>query len=375
MRILHISKKYPNAIGGDAIVVFNLELHQTRTGHNVTVLTSNSREVIRKKNVMQFGLMDNAANYDRITLKRIISLVLCFLTSLRVLSAIKPDIIHTHSAELGFLVSFLAKIYHIPIIQTCHGICFNDRIMSSIKRIMEAFLLKYGFFTYITTVDKCSLEDFSRQGIRNVRYIPNGVDIAPFSGKSIHYTHPMKFLCVGRLEHQKGFDFMIEAAMNLKKVTGDFQVNIIGNGSLRDELAMRISSSSLEDTVHLLGSVPKEELVQQYICSDAFILPSRWEGMPLTLLEAWAAGLPAIVTNVGGLPEICTDMENAIVVNPGDPNALCRAMSFLMEHPDVAERLGSKGNRIARTLYSWESVGDQYLALYRELIPSSTCCD
>lgn len=368
MRILHISKKYPDAIGGDAIVVKNLELHQTQAGHDVTVLTNNCREVIRKDNVIQFGILESAAHYDKISLKRIVSLVLFFLTSFRVLSAVKPDIIHCHSAELGFLISFPAKVFGIPVIQTCHGICFNDRSMSSIKRIMEAFLLKFGFFTYITTVDKCSLEDFSRQGIRNVRYIPNGVDIAPFSGKSIHCPYPMKFLCVGRLEHQKGFDVLIDAAISLKKVTDDFQVNIIGDGSLRDDLATRISRCSLESIVHLLGSVTKEELVRQYGCSDAFILPSRWEGMPLTLLEAWAAGLPSIVTNVGGLPALCTHMENAIVVKPGDPDALCCAMRLVMEHPDIAEMIGSEGNRIARTLYSWEAVGDQYLALYSEMV-------
>ncbi len=368
MRILHISKKYPDAIGGDAIVVYNLELHQARDGHDVTILTSKSREVIQKPNVIQFGIPDVAAHIDAITMKRIVSLVWFPFTTFRILSAIKPDIIHTHSAELGFLVSFLAKIFHIPVIQTCHGICFNDKSVSPVKRVLEAFLLKYGLFTYITTVDKCSLEDFSRQGIRDVRYIPNGVDVASFSGKSIHCMHPMKFLSVGRLEHQKGFDVLIDAAMSLKQVTDDFQVNIIGDGSQRDGLARQISRCSLEDTVHLLGSVPKEELVQQYICSDAFILPSRWEGLPLTLLEAWAAGLPVIVTNVGGLPELCKDMENAIVLNPGDPNTLCHAMRFFIEHWDIAERLGSEGNRVARTLYSWESVSNQYQAVYRQII-------
>lgn len=369
MRILHVSKKYPDAIGGDAIVVYNLELFQTRAGHDVTILTCKSREVLRKNNVIPFGFSDSAAHYDKITLKRLVSLMWYFLISFRVLSAEKPDIIHSHSPDLGFLISFPAKVFGIPIIQTCHGICFNDSTVSPIKRVIEAFLLKYGFFTHITTVDKCSIEDFFRQGIHHVSHIPNGVDITPFSGeRSIHCRHPVKFLCVGRLEYQKGFDVLIDATMSLKQVTDDFQVTIIGDGSLKDDLAARISRCSLASVMHLAGSVTKEELVRQYRCSDAFILPSRWEGMPLTLLEAWAAGLPSIVTNVGGLPALCTHMENAIVVNPGDPDALCGAMRFFMEHPDIAEIIGSEGNRIAQTLYSWESVSDQYQALYLQVL-------
>lgn len=374
MRILHITKKYPNALGGDANVVRSLELHQKRSGHEVAILTTNSVEIQQNENVIRFGLPDTATNLDIITLKRIISLVCFIFTSIRVLLHFKPDIIHAHSAEMGFLVSFPAKLAGIPVIQTCHGICFNDRSFSPAKRALEGFFLKYGAFQCITTVDKSSLVDFLRQRIDHIVYIPNGVDETRFSVfKKPRGHYPVTFFFVGRLEYQKGLDVLIRAVVDLRKVAEGFNVKIIGNGSLRDELASQIAVHSLEDTVHLVGSVEEEELVRQFMCSYALVLPSRWEGMPLTLLEAWAAGLPAIVTNVGGLTGVCRNMENALIVKPGDPSSLCQAMHFLMEHPDIAERLGSEGNRIARTKYSWNSVGDVYITTYLQIMHRNMC--
>ena len=369
MKILHISKKYPDAIGGDAQVVRSLKIQQEKAGHEILILTANTRELRKKRNVRIFGIFDTAANLDRITPKRMLSLVCFLFASIRAIAAEKPDVIHTHSAELGFLVSFPASVLGIPVIQTCHGICFNDTGFSPLKRAFEAFLLKYGMFECITTVDGSSIPAFSRLDIPHVKYGPNGVDSALFQVKRDAQARPlMQFLCVGRLEHQKGLDILIEAASVLRKATNDFCITIIGDGSLRDELARQISAGSLDVHVQLLGSVPRDELVRQYACSDAFVLPSRWEGMPLTLLEAWAAGLPVIVTDVGGITQICRDRENALVIQPGKPSQLCRAMRLLMDHPDLGKRLGSEGNHIARERYSWDRIVDTYHFLYLEAI-------
>jgi len=369
MKILHISKKYPYAIGGDAYVVRSLEFQQEKAGHDVVILTANTKEVMQKRNVRVFGIPDTAANLDRITPKRMLSLVCFLFASIRAIAAEKPDIIHTHSAELGFLASFPASVLGIPVIQTCHGICFNDRSFCPLKRGVEAFLLKYGIFERITTVDGSSIPAFSRLGISRVQYVPNGVDSALFKVQRNAPPRPfMQFLCVGRLERQKGLDILINAASILWKMTNGFRINIVGDGSLREILAQQISAGSLEGCVQLLGSVPRDELARQFASSDAFVLPSRWEGMPLTLLEAWAAGLPVIVTGVGGITQICRDKENALVVQPEEPLQLCRAMRLLMDHPDLGRRLGSEGNRIARERYSWDRIVDAYNSLYLEAI-------
>jgi glycosyltransferase involved in cell wall biosynthesis len=369
MKILHVSKKYPKAIGGDANVVYNLQSHQRNAGHDVTVLTTNCREIIRDRNIIKSGISDDSENYDRITFKRLISLLLFFCESFHVLSEQKPEIIHSHSPEMGFLISIPARLYHIPVIHTCHGICFNNRNFSFLKRKMELFFLKYGGFQFITTVDKNSLPDFRAKDIRNIVYIPNGVDISLFSSADRPVANSvMNYLFVGRLERQKGLDVLIDAVIRLKKVNTNFTLTIIGDGSLKEDLIRCISDHSLESTIHMMGAVNQDELIRKYSESDALILPSRWEGLPLTLLEAWAAGLPVIVSNVGGLTPLCEDMVNAIVIDPVDPQALCRAMRFLMNNRDLAQRLGSEGNQIVKTRYAWNSVNKMYENIYRQSI-------
>lgn len=367
MRILHVSKKYPGAIGGDAHVVHSLASSQRDAGHDVWVLTTNCREIVEDETVIKCGISDSAQNYDRITFKRIVSLMILFFVAIRVLSGIKPDIIHSHSPDMGFFVSIPARLFHIPVIQTCHGVSFNDPGFPLLKRHMELFFLRYGGFACITTVDKLSLPDFVARGIANAVYIPNGVDQTFFSlAKSAGITAVSKFLFVGRLEHQKGLDVLVDAVIQLVKMKTGFSVAIIGEGTLKVDLARRISTHSLEDVVHLAGTVDQDELIRQYASSDAFLLPSRWEGLPLTLLEAWASGLAVVVSRVGGIPALCEDMVNAIVIEPEDSQGLCRAMRFLMDNPAAAERLGHEGHRVA-TRYSWDSVSRKYEDIYRQI--------
>lgn len=367
MRILHVAKKYPKAIGGDAHVVHSLASCQRDVGHDVWVLTTNCREIVEDKYVIKCGISDRAQNYDRITLKRIVSLVILFFSAFRVFSGIKPDIIHSHSPDMGFFVSIPARLFHIPIIQTCHGVSFNDPGFPLLKRHMELFFLKYGGFACITTVDKLSLPDFVAQGIGNAVYIPNGVDQTFFSlAKESGITAVSKFLFVGRLEHQKGLDVLVDAVIQLVKMKSGFSVAIIGEGSLKEEISRLISIHSLEHVVHLAGTVGHDELIRQYASADAFLLPSRWEGLPLTLLEAWAAELAVVVSRVGGIPALCEDMVNAVVIEPEDSHSLCRAMRFLMDNPAVAEKMGHEGHRVA-TSYSWDSVSRKYEDIYRKI--------
>ena len=129
---------------------------------------------------------------------------------------IKPDIVHSHSADLGFILSFACRLYKIPIINQCRGVSFPYEQNTSPKRIIEKFCLKYSKFNKIITVDKNSLSSFEKANIRNVIYIPNGVDIERFVEKKIRNTNKIKFLFVGRLEKQKGLPYLIKAVNILK---------------------------------------------------------------------------------------------------------------------------------------------------------------
>jgi len=368
MRILHVSKKYPPLIGGDAIVVQNLETEQKRQGHDVFILTSKTVKTENLTNVYYFGILERAYNLDRITVKRLFSLLLLFFQSFCFVRRIKPAIIHSHSPDLGFVCSFAAHLYGIPVVNTCHGVTFADKRYSRVKRITEKFFLKHGSFSAILTVDKTSLQAFHDAGIEKVMYIPNGVDIAFFKPIPRNKGEILTFLFVGRLENQKGIIYLIEAVKLLASCHNNFKLLIVGEGSLRDTLQSQVREYHLENFIFFIGAKGKAELREYYQQADVFVLPSLWEGFPLTILEAWASGVAVIATKVNGIPAICTDKQNALLISKENPHELFGAMEMLLNNRILAESLGQQGRILVSERYSWQTITDETLKVYKSLM-------
>ena len=370
MRIVHLTKKYPDAFGGDAVIVSNLEEEQTKLGHKIFIITPNCPEIRAKENVFKFGLRDKAPNLDRLTVRRFLSLFILLFSGFKFLGSLKPDLIHTHSADLGFFIAISAKLYRIPVVNTCHGVSFPDKQYSFIKRFAERFFLKHAGFKRIIVVEKDILNVFDDAGIKNGVYIPNGVDIEHFNREKtvIKADKKVRFLFVGRLEEQKGCKYLIHATRILKAKTRDFVIIIVGDGSQRAILDKLTEENNLGRYVTFLGGVADKKLREMYCTSDVFILPSIWEGLPVTLLEAWSAKLPVIVTNVGAIRDICVDEMNGLVVRPKDPESIADAMLRLIEDEELRRKLAKNGAELVRREFSLETVVMSTLELYEEVI-------
>ena len=369
MRILHLTKKYPDAFGGDAVIVSNLEREQTKLGHKIFILTPNCPEIREQENVFKFGLRDKAPNLDRLTVRRFLSLFILFFSGFKYLGRLKPDVIHTHSADLGFFIAISAKLYHIPVVNTCHGVSFLDKQYSFIKRFAERFFLKHAGFKRIIVVEKNILIFFDDAGIKNGVYIPNGVDTGQFAKEKavIKADKKVRFLFVGRLEEQKGCRDLIQATKILIAKTQNFVMLIVGDGSQRAILKNLTEENNLGNYVTFLGSVEDEKLRELYCTSDVFILPSIWEGLPVTLLEAWSAKLPVIVTNVGAIRDICVDERNGLIVRPKDPEGIADAMLRMIEDEELRMRLAKNGAELVKQKFSLETVVMSTLELYGEV--------
>jgi glycosyltransferase involved in cell wall biosynthesis len=368
MKILHITKKYPPLIGGDAIVVQSLEIEQKKQGHDVFILTSKTIKTGKSTNVYHFGILENIYNLDNITPKRIYSLILLFFRSFSFLRKIKPAIIHSHSPDLGFVCSFAARLFGIPIVNTCHGVTFADKRFSNAKRMIEKFFLKHALFSTIITVDKTTLPVFTNAHIKPVIYIPNGVDISFFiPTPKNHKKEIFTFLFVGRLENQKGIIYLIEAIKLLATSQKNFKVLIVGEGSLRNTLQLQVRKYQLENFIFLIGKKEKAELREYYQQADGFVLPSLWEGFPLTILEAWASGVAVIATKVNGIPAICTDKKNALLISKENPLELSVAMNTLLNNRNLAESLGQQGRILVCKCFSWQAITNETLKVYNDL--------
>ena len=366
MKILHVTKKYPDALGGDAFVVSNLQRYQRSRGSDVVILTSNCDVIRDSPRVQKFGLRTTTADLDRISPKRLASLIMLFFKSFTLLRRERPDIVHTHSIDLACFVSFAARHYGIPIVHTFHVLTFNNSYQSTFRRTTELLLLAAANPKTTIVLNPVHVHALRKAGFRKTTFIPNGVDAAYWRTEECRRRQlTFTFIAVGRLEDQKGFRYLIEAAGALRGAVDDFQIQIVGDGSLRGALSKQIDDLNLAEHVFLLGHCSQRRLRDLYCCADVFVQSSLWEGMALALLEACAAGLPSICTAVSGLPEM--DEEYAIFVAPGDYGQLASAMRQLMADQATRDALGAAATRIA-SRYSWESIGAQVSRVYaREL--------
>jgi glycosyltransferase involved in cell wall biosynthesis len=142
---------------------------------------------------------------------------------------------------------------------------------------------------------------------------------------------------VGRLDRQKGFETLIEAMARLKETS--LRCAIIGDGPDRPRLEDLIRRRGLENSVRLLGE--KDDVPSWLSAFDLYCLPSLWEGLPNSLLEAMALGLPVVASGVDGVPEAVTDGKNGLLVPPENPESLAAALESLLSDPVKRAALGA----------------------------------
>jgi glycosyltransferase involved in cell wall biosynthesis len=369
MHILHVPKKYPTAVGGDAVLVSAIEKEQARLGHDVFILTSNCKTIVDEAQVTKFGLLQEEASLDHVSVKRILSLGSLLFESLLLILRLQPDVIHTHSIDLGVVVSFTARLFHIPVVHTCHSLIFDDATYSPAKRALEVFLLRIGRFDAVTVLSEDKVRKLARLGLSNAVFVPNGVDVAFWRKQAQETEHaPFTFLVVGRLEEHKGLNFLFDAAVMLKEEGRSFRILVAGDGTQKAQLRSLAQSLQIADAVEFLGTCSRERLRDLYGLADALLLSSYSEGLPLTILEAWAAEVPVVAAEVGSIPSICSDSVNALLVQPRRADMLSRAMARIMDDNQLRISLARAGREVVSSSYDIRRICHMYMTQYDRIL-------
>lgn len=364
MKVLHVTKKYPHALGGDAVVVANLQKQQRAAGHAVVIVTSNCSEIKEDRHIYKVGLQDTSHGLDNITFKRMASLVVLFFHMFIILHKERPDIIHTHSVDMAFFVSFAAKWYRIPIIHTFHIVTFYDESQSRLRRKSELWLIKNTAPCYITAPNTFDVEKLQTAGLRQAVLLPNGVDLTLWKPRG--YTEKNRkatFVAVGRLEDQKGYEYLIKAAALLSK-SRPLEVIIVGDGSQKTVLKKLVQSLNIQHYVTFVGQKSPREIRSLLSKAHGAILSSLYETTPLTLLEAWAAGTPIIATPVGILRGTSGNFKAALMVPAKDHHALATAMQHFAKDKKLREATAVAGQAEAEK-YAWPVVAQTLETIYR----------
>lgn len=364
MKIMHICKKYPWALGGDAVVVANLQKQLQNSGHQTEIVTSNCDEIADGPNIYKIGLKDTPAELDKITVKRLLSLVILSFKMFGLLARNRPDVIHTHSVDMAFFVSFAAHYFGIPVVQTFHIVTFYDQNQSLLRRKSELWLAKKSKLHTITAPNIYDVNKLQEAGFRQATLLPNGIDISMWEINEPVKNDIFTFLAIGRLERQKGYEYLIKAAAILQKNNAQtFKIQIVGEGSQEDLLSSLVAILDLEDVVFFCGRKNQPEVHQLLAQSDAAVFPSLFETTPLTLLEAWAACTPVITTPVGIVRDAPPDFDAAYIIPIQNEFALAAAMEQCMKDSNLRTSLSKSGYKEAQK-YAWPAVTKTAEAIY-----------
>lgn len=294
----------------------------------------------------------------------------------------RPDVVHTHTAKAGFVGRSAAMtIRPRPVVvHTYHGHVLKGyfgRTKTAVYRELER---SAGRVTdRLIGVSQATVDDLVELGVaprERFSVVPIGLALEGFTGldpapdpRARHELgvngDEVLFTFVGRVVPIKRLDILLEALALARRNGSRVQLAIAGDGEIRQGLETLALDLGIADSVRFLGY--RGELPRLAAASDAAVLSSDNEGTPVSLIEAAAAGRPAVATDVGGVRDVVND-ETGILVPPGDAAALAGGIERLAFDPDLRAKLGAQARKHAVGRFSAERLVDDIDSLYRELL-------
>ncbi len=254
--------------------------------------------------------------------------------------------LHAHFATRATTVAFLSSMMSgIPYSFTAHAFDIFRKEYS--RKALLKKIQNSKFMVTVSDFNKAHLETLAPVESNRIVRVYNGIDLSRFSANGSTQQTPFTILCVARLVEKKGHADLIQACKLLRERGISFRCWIVGMGLLRKDLDKQIRDSDLGDTVFLLGPHTQLEVVERYHSSDLFVLPCRVDsdgnrdGLPVSIVEALACGLPVVSTAVTGIPEVIAHGENGLLVPDNNPVILADAIESLIKDRNLYEHLRS----------------------------------
>ena len=361
-------------IGGQEMVVDALAREFLRTGHQVVVLAPLPRRRLRVDDSSRpYAVARHPRFYST---RRLVEWYRRWLVKLH--RKHHFDVVHCHGVyPTGYLAALCRQQLACPLVITSHG----DDVRPGSRKLTES-RMRQRHVTAVSGSDALvSISRFTRNGYEQlcpsardrIVDIPNGVDVELFSAPA---PRPSEFdaaiqsgkyvLFLGRLDRRKGVDVLLEALRQLPD-DGGVQLVIAGEGDERAELESQAARLGLAERTRFVGmtmGTAKAWLIQS---ARAVVLPSRvWEGLPLVVLEGYAAGTAVIGSDLPGLADIIEPERTGLVVAPESPEPLAAALRRALTEGDLFETMGRHARRVVQD-YSWRQIAARHIELFERL--------
>jgi glycosyltransferase involved in cell wall biosynthesis len=294
----------------------------------------------------------------------------------RVLRAYRPDIVHTHLHVLRYALPSLLLLKHMASLHTVHNLAECEVELRA--RCIQRYGLSHGVVP-VAVSEEVALSLKRLYGIEACRVIPNGIPTDEYAhprvarkewrAKEGFLDEQVLFVCVARFAEQKNHALLLRAFAEGPANDPNAHLVLVGEGALRAELEQQARKLGVADKTHFMGL--RTDIPEVLGAMDAFVMSSDWEGNPLSLMEAMAAGLPVVSTAVGGVPALFSPGKEGFLERPGDVRGLASAMVSLLKNPETRRSMGSAGAQRAKERFDVSVMVQEYEHLYQSVMDHS----
>ena len=354
MKILQVIPYF--CFGGAETMCENLTYALTHLGHEVTVVSMYDEQTPIARRMEENGIrihyLDKKLGLDLSMIPKL----------MKIMRQEKPDVVHTHLSVTKYTVP-AAKLCGIRrCVHTVHNVA-QEEAENSQQRIVNGISFKLGWMIPVALSPEVQRTIASFYGLpeEKIPVIYNGVDLCRCLPKTTYtLSEPVQLLHIGRFNHQKNHKGLLDAFAKILRRHPNCCLNLLGDGELEAETKTYACQLGISEKVIFHGS---QSEVHPYLHNaDVFLLPSNFEGMPMTIIEAMGTGLPIVASAVGGVPDMLEDTFSGLLV-PCDPEAVADAVLRLLGDEDFRKHLGTNARNDSRK-FGAEHMARCYCNLY-----------
>ena len=276
----------------------------------------------------------------------------------------RPDVVHTHRYVMQY-VTPIAKMLKIKKnVHTVHSVAQKEQEAGK-RKLAKYFYRHWGVVPVALSKEiQKTIEEEYGLSESQIPIVYNGESLSKFSPKKDYgIKGALKIVHIGRFLPVKNQLLIVESIAELKKIGIPVELLLIGDNdnSYGAEVRKTISDYHVEKEIHMVGLL--DDVSSMLSTSDLFILPSEYEGMPMTLIEAMATGLPIISSSVGGIVDMLEDGDSGLLINP-QKDSLVQAICRVYSDEQLRKRLGTQA-RVRSSMFSSETMALSYLNIYK----------
>lgn len=370
-----ISTWFPVHTGQQVYTAKLAEALSQEFGYEVDILTraikgkitaeQRSLENIPALRIKRFGFPSQPWNI----FMQMITMIWVFL---KLISAGKRyTLYHAQGASAAAAMKAASWITRVPTVLTVHGNHVFERTWT-LKKVIHRIMFLETKFTQEVSIAENFLNAVNVN--EHIAVVPYGVDTAPFDAVPVDRSKDQfNVIYVGRLDLQKGLDVLLKATKKVIESNGfiqshrDFMLHLVGSGPDRRSLERLAKRLGIERFIRFHGYMGTDALIQLYKSCDLFVLPSRTESLPLSILEAAAAKLPILASNTGDLRNLVLENVNGHLVEPDDEDELAYYLEYFAGNPHL-EKLGQGSYDLVSQEYSWDKSIHKMLRIYESIM-------